>query len=87
MTGIPKLSFLLILLSQIICGTAKATHIIGGEIYYDCLGNGRFKITLKVYRDCLNGQAPFDDPLNVSVFDAQGRFIRNIVMPLPGSRP
>lgn len=86
MTGIPKLSFLLILLSQIICGTAKATHIIGGEIYYDCLGNGRFKITLKVYRDCLNGQAPFDDPLNVSVFDAQGRFIRNIVMPLPGSR-
>ncbi len=32
--------------------TARATHISGGEIYYQCLGNNKYKITLVVYRDC-----------------------------------
>lgn len=29
-----------------------ATHISGGEIYYDCLGGNQYRITLVVYRDC-----------------------------------
>ena len=58
----------------------KATHIIGGEIFYDCLGNGNFKITVKVYRDCLLGQAPFDDPLNVSIYNNQGILHSNLEM-------
>jgi len=62
-----------------------ATHIIGGEIYYDCLGPGRFLITLKVYRDCLNGEAPFDSPLLLSVFKANGQFVKIISMDYPGS--
>jgi gliding motility-associated-like protein len=36
------------------------THIIGGEIIYDKLSGDDYRITLKVYRDCLNGQAAFD---------------------------
>lgn len=39
---------------------AEATHIVGGEIYYDNLGGGNYKIHMKVYRDCLNGVPPFD---------------------------
>ncbi len=31
---------------------AMATHISGGEIYYDCLGGNQYRITLVVYRDC-----------------------------------
>ena len=27
---------------------------------YDNLGGGNYRITLKVYRDCINGLAPFD---------------------------
>lgn len=49
-----------------------ATHIIGGEIYYDRLGNGDYRITLEVYRDCFNGQAAFDDPLQFTVFNTDG---------------
>jgi len=56
----------------------NATHIIGGEIFYDCLGGGGFKITVKIYRDCLLGQAPFDDPLTVSIYDAQGNLHSNL---------
>lgn len=40
--------FCLILLSF----TCKATHIVGGEITYDYLGNDKYRIVLKVYRDC-----------------------------------
>ncbi len=36
-----------------------ATHIVGGELYYRYLGNSKYRITLKLYRDCINGQVPF----------------------------
>jgi gliding motility-associated-like protein len=66
-------------------GLIKATHIIGGEIYYDCLGNNQFRITLKLYRDCLNGQAPYDDPANVGIYNASGAIVQNVELPYPGS--
>lgn len=30
----------------------RATHFSGGEIYWACLGNNQYRITLMVYRDC-----------------------------------
>lgn len=49
-----------------------ATHIVGGGITYECLGSvgnsKRYRFTMKVYRDCLNGQAPFDDPAAIGFF-------------------
>ncbi|MCC7027825.1 MAG: hypothetical protein IT265_12760, partial [Saprospiraceae bacterium] len=46
---------------------ARATHIVGGDMAYRCLGNNDYEITLTLRRDCINGsqQAPFDDPANV----------------------
>ncbi len=32
--------------------SAKATHMSGGEIYWECIGNNQFRIRLLVYRDC-----------------------------------
>jgi len=63
----------------------RATHIIGGELYYDCLGGNNYLITLKVYRDCLNGQAPFDNPASISVWDAGGNLLQTINLPFPGA--
>jgi len=63
----------------------NATHIIGGELYYDCLGGNNYLITLKVYRDCLNGQAPFDNPASISVWDAGGNLLQTINLPFPGA--
>lgn len=48
---------------------AQATHIVGGEIYYTCLGGNQYEIVLKVYRDCFNGQAPFDNPANLFIYE------------------
>ena len=30
----------------------QASHMMGADISYKCLGNGKYKITAKVYRDC-----------------------------------
>ncbi|MBX7181007.1 MAG: gliding motility-associated C-terminal domain-containing protein [Bacteroidia bacterium] len=62
-----KFAFLFVLLSMPFY--LLATHIVGGEIYYTCLGNNEYEITLKVYRDCINGQAPFDNPAYLTIYD------------------
>ncbi len=45
-----------------------AAHIVGGEIYYDYLGNNQYEITLVVYRDC-ESTTPFDDNASLGVFE------------------
>jgi gliding motility-associated-like protein len=53
-----KKYFLLFLL--FISVKINATHIVGGEISYDDLGGGKYRIILKAYRDCFNGIPPLD---------------------------
>lgn len=64
----------------------KATHIVGGEIYYDCLGNDNYRITLKVYRDCsannTNG-TPFDNPAPIAIYRG-GLLVNTLSVPLQG---
>src|SRR6185295_12820038 len=64
---------------------ASATHIVGGEMIYACLGNDQYQVTLKVFRDCFNGAAPFDNPASVFVFDANGNQVTCLSLTLPGS--
>lgn len=53
-----------------------ASHIVGGEITYECLGFnattqiGTYRIRMWVYRDCFNGQTGFDFDAPLGVFDA-----------------
>lgn len=46
-------NFLLFILLS--CGTVPAlgSHVIGGSLTYKCLGNGQFRFTLVMYRDCV----------------------------------
>ena len=54
---------------------SKGDHLVGGEIYYECLGNDDYLITLKVYRDCFSSGAPFDSPASIAVYDANGGLV------------
>ena len=54
---------------------SKGDHLVGGEIYYECLGNDDYLITLKVYRDCFSSGAPFDSPASIAVYDANGDLV------------
>ncbi|MEM1120121.1 MAG: gliding motility-associated C-terminal domain-containing protein [Bacteroidota bacterium] len=58
--------------------TALATHIIGGEMNYRCLGNDQYQVSLTVYRDCFLGEAPLDDTAYVAVFDATNKLVQTL---------
>jgi gliding motility-associated-like protein len=45
-----RLLFLFALLFSFL--SVQATHMMGADVSYKCLGNGKYKITAKVYRDC-----------------------------------
>jgi gliding motility-associated-like protein len=51
---------------------------VGGEIYYDYLGNNNYRINMKVYRDCFNGIPPFDNPAFLTIFEGSGIVITTL---------
>lgn len=61
---------------------ARASHIVGGEIFYDCLGGNTYRITVKLYRDCNSG-TPYDEELPMTVFNGAGVQIDHFIMNLP----
>ena len=62
---------------------AHATHIVGGELSYTCLGGNQYQIRLTIFRDCYNGdpQAWFDDPASIGIFNAQNELVDEILIP------
>lgn len=61
---------------------AQATHIVGGSLTYRCLGNDTFEIVLTIYTDCRLGQAPYDNPAWVGVFNQDGQIVDTVFMRL-----
>lgn len=49
----------------------QATHIVGGEINYRCLGNNRYEVKLNIFRDCDSGIPWFDNPAAIGVYYGQ----------------
>jgi gliding motility-associated-like protein len=62
-----------------------SAHIIGGEIYYDYLGNDEYKVTIELYRDCNGAGAAFDNPLGYTVFNADNSMFAQYFVPLLSS--
>lgn len=71
----------LILLSP----TAYSSHIVGGEIYYDYLGNNQYRVFLAIYRDCASTGAQYDSPLVLGIFDSNNNPVTEVSIPFPGS--
>lgn len=63
----------------------QASHIVGGDIYYDYLGNNTYRFYISIYRDCNSTGAAFDNPLNLAVYNQDNFLIQNITIPFPGS--
>jgi gliding motility-associated-like protein len=55
---------------------SSATHLVGGDITYRCLGNDDYEITLTVFRDCgPNSMAPFDNTGVITVYYGDNSYI------------
>lgn len=80
-----KLVLIVFTVFMLICGKTEASHIVGGEMYYDCLGGTSYRVTIKLYRDCASTGAAYDDPLPVTVFNGSGTQIHHFTIPFPGS--
>ncbi len=61
---------------------SKASHIIGGEVAYACLGSNQYLVTLILYRDCTSF-TPFDNPAYMTVFLQDGTFFNNFTLSAP----
>jgi gliding motility-associated-like protein len=62
---------LFVLLSSPIALLAK--HIIGGDVTYEYVGDAgpnskKWRFTMKIYRDCNGGGAPFDNDASISIY-------------------
>lgn len=75
------ITFKLVLISFLFTGNiSHASHIIGGEVYYDYLGNNQYKITIEIYRDCTSNMG-YDSPLKYTVFHANGTVFSEFTIP------
>ncbi len=77
----PTKKTLLFLLLQFAAAQAFATHIVGGQLNYECLGfDNQYRITLTVFRDCYNGIPQFDQPASVGFFAASNQYLFQILV-------
>lgn len=75
--------YLLFFLFLILAKQSLASHTVGYDFFYNCLGGNNYQFTLKVYRDCLpqnqgggNPQAiANDDPAYINIFDGNGNLV------------
>lgn len=47
-----KIGLVVLLLGFLLPTQASATHLMGSDLSYKCLGNNQYELTLTVYRDC-----------------------------------
>jgi len=56
---------------------SKASHVMGGDITYTCLGGNQYQVTLTLYRDC-SGITIGTTPQTVSFTSSCGTFTSNL---------
>lgn len=67
--------------------SASATHIVGGVMNYKYLGNDKFEISLYVYRDCIHGIPPLDDPAIIRIWDGVSEQYSFVNVPFDDTLP
>lgn len=70
---VPFLAFLMLAVP-----TARGTHIIGGEVFYEHIGGDDYQVTLNIYRDCGPGNTNgtgFDPDAEIGVFTTGGGYL------------
>jgi hypothetical protein len=68
--------FLLLSIFLILSTRSNASHMMGGDITYECISPGKYKMTIKVYRDCRG--IPFNNP-SIAAFCADGGGVSNSI--------
>lgn len=78
--------FVIVVLLMLQLAPVRASHIVGGDIYYDYIGNNNYRFYISLYRDCLSTGAQYDNPLPLGIFNANGAMVQLVNVPFPGSQ-
>lgn len=66
---------LMSMLFVLVTFTSKASHIVGGDIAYRCLGGNNFEINIVIYYDCTNAEsvnaANSDDTIFFAIYEGR----------------
>ncbi|HMX39490.1 MAG TPA: T9SS type A sorting domain-containing protein [Saprospiraceae bacterium] len=65
-----KSSILTLSLFLLALVSTQARHILGGNMTYRYVGDS-VEVTMVIYRDCLGGGAPYDNPAQIGIFRGQ----------------
>ncbi|TVR82620.1 MAG: hypothetical protein EA412_01325 [Chitinophagaceae bacterium] len=83
-----KILLTLLLISVFFTKTTEASHAVGGDLSYTCLGNNQYEITFTYYNDCDGISAPASPNVNISSASCGQSFNQSLSMqPPPGSPP
>ena len=77
---------LVLLCALFYSNSASAAHQLGGEIYYDYLGNNTYRVHVIIYRDG-NHTTAFDNPLSLGVFLSNNTLFNNYNIALASDDP
>ncbi len=76
------ITLLLLCLCVLASPTLMATHLVGGEISYTCLGNNAYQIKLRIYRDCNPSvTGPLDPNADIAIYDQNANLVQLISPP------
>jgi gliding motility-associated-like protein len=64
----------------------SASHFMGGDVTYECLGNNEYLVNLTVYRDC-NSNTAFLDNLNFEINEGDCGSLYTVFLPLSAGYP
>ncbi|NNC95295.1 MAG: hypothetical protein HKN92_06995, partial [Chitinophagales bacterium] len=87
MSRVKSLLMLALMVTCFLSEKAYATHAMGGDITYQCLGNNQYLLTLKFYRDCNGIPAPVggsDLVFKITSPDCNANFTASFI-PIPDS--
>ncbi len=81
--GIYKLYYLTVILFLLLPVSGNSTHIVGGDITYGCVGISAdsmitLVITCTIYRDAINGIAPYDNIAEFGIYRGGARRWRSV---------
>src|SRR5690606_34815688 len=62
----PKFYLLTVILFLVFAKNSYASHVVGGEISYRCLGGNQYAFTTQLYRDCQGINTAPNIPLTIS---------------------
>ena len=68
-----------LMVSITVTSSVYGAHLVGGDISYECMGNNKYQVRLRVYRDCADPRSTdFDEFATIAIYDDASTLLRQL---------